>query len=155
MWLILSKGKIIFFCSCLLFFILDGWRWVFCFEKWCLNICSSDKDEPDAEEAGQSMLGLQSYWDSAYADELVNFREHGHSGEVWYDTIFQIEISSWGCFKFCVLCCKRQTSEMKTPLSPRNTCLDICLSFCFGIWKLLMSHEYVAFSWLSIHIIYL
>lgn len=45
-------------------------------------MCSSDKDEPDAE-AVTSMLGLQSYWDSAYADELANFREHGHAGEVW------------------------------------------------------------------------
>lgn len=47
-------------------------------------MCSSDKEEPDAE-AVQSMLGLQSYWDSAYADDLTNFREHGHAGEVWYD----------------------------------------------------------------------
>lgn len=47
---------------------------------------SSDKDEPDAE-AVTSMLGLQSYWDSAYADELANFHEHGHAGEVWYDLI--------------------------------------------------------------------
>ena len=45
-------------------------------------ICSSDKDEPDSE-AVTSMLGFQSYWDSAYADELTNFREHGHAGEVW------------------------------------------------------------------------
>jgi len=30
------------------------------------------------------MLGFQSYWDAAYADELANFREHGHTGEVWY-----------------------------------------------------------------------
>jgi hypothetical protein len=29
------------------------------------------------------MLGLQSYWDAAYADELANFHEHGHAGEVW------------------------------------------------------------------------
>lgn len=43
---------------------------------------SSDKEEPDAD-GGQSMLGLQSYWDAAYSDELTNFREHGHSGEVW------------------------------------------------------------------------
>lgn len=44
---------------------------------------SSDKDEQDGE-AVSSMLGFQSYWDSAYADELANFREHGHAGEVWY-----------------------------------------------------------------------
>lgn len=46
------------------------------------RICSSDKDEPDSE-AVTSMLGFQSYWDAAYADELTNFREHGHTGEVW------------------------------------------------------------------------
>ncbi|XP_010552063.1 PREDICTED: uncharacterized protein LOC104822507 [Tarenaya hassleriana] len=39
----------------------------------------SDKEEPDADGV-QSMLGLQSYWDAAYADELTNFREHGHAG---------------------------------------------------------------------------
>ncbi|CAH8352641.1 unnamed protein product [Eruca vesicaria subsp. sativa] len=43
---------------------------------------SSDKEEPD--DGGQSMLGLQSYWDAAYSDELSNFREHGHTGEVWF-----------------------------------------------------------------------
>lgn len=46
-------------------------------------MCSSDKEEADAEEAVQSMLGLQCYWDAAYADELANFHEHGHAGEVW------------------------------------------------------------------------
>ncbi|XP_047263259.1 EEF1A lysine methyltransferase 2 isoform X1 [Capsicum annuum] len=44
---------------------------------------SSDKDEQDGEGVS-SMLGFQSYWDAAYADELANFREHGHTGEVWY-----------------------------------------------------------------------
>lgn len=47
-----------------------------------LCVCSSDKDEPDAEGV-TSMLGFQSYWDAAYADELTNFRDHGHAGEVW------------------------------------------------------------------------
>lgn len=45
--------------------------------------------EPDAE-AVTSMLGLQSYWDSQYADELTNFREHGHVGEVWYVRISKV-----------------------------------------------------------------
>lgn len=44
---------------------------------------SSDKEELDAEGVA-SMLGLHSYWDAAYADELANFHEHGHAGEVWY-----------------------------------------------------------------------
>ncbi|PKI68426.1 hypothetical protein CRG98_011223 [Punica granatum] len=44
---------------------------------------SSDKEVPDADGVG-SLLGLQSYWDAAYADELANFHEHGHAGEVWF-----------------------------------------------------------------------
>ncbi|ESQ28699.1 hypothetical protein EUTSA_v10018777mg [Eutrema salsugineum] len=55
---------------------------------------SSDKEEPDAD-GGQSMLGLQSYWDAAYSDELTNFREHGHAGEVWFgDDVMEI-VTSW------------------------------------------------------------
>lgn len=27
-------------------------------------------------------LGLKSYWDVAYADDLAKFREHGHTGDV-------------------------------------------------------------------------
>ncbi|GMY24285.1 EEF1A lysine methyltransferase 2 [Fagus crenata] len=56
---------------------------------------SSDKEEVEAEEAEQSMLGLQSYWDAAYADELTNFREHGHSGEVWFGANVMEVVASW------------------------------------------------------------
>ncbi|XP_050103527.1 uncharacterized protein LOC126583242 [Malus sylvestris] len=55
---------------------------------------SSDKEEPDAEGV-TSMLGLQSYWDAAYADELANFREHGHTGEVWFGANVMEVVSSW------------------------------------------------------------
>ncbi|CAN1351533.1 EEF1A lysine methyltransferase 2 [Linum perenne] len=55
---------------------------------------SSDKEEPDAEVV-TSMLGLQSYWDSAYADELSNFREHGHAGEVWFGGDVMDVVASW------------------------------------------------------------
>ncbi|KAJ8619796.1 hypothetical protein MRB53_028325 [Persea americana] len=48
----------------------------------CLSGASSDKEEPDAE-VEPSMLGLQTYWDATYADELTNFHEHGHTGEIW------------------------------------------------------------------------
>ncbi|KAI8018479.1 hypothetical protein LOK49_LG04G00505 [Camellia lanceoleosa] len=48
----------------------------------CYFFCS-DKEEPDAETV-TSMLGFQSYWDAAYVDELANFLEHGHAGEVWF-----------------------------------------------------------------------
>ncbi|MFS7973480.1 putative Methyltransferase domain-containing protein [Helianthus anomalus] len=55
---------------------------------------SSDKEEPDAE-AIPSMLGFQSYWDTAYADELTNFREHGHAGEVWFGADVMEMVASW------------------------------------------------------------
>ncbi|MFS7973471.1 putative Methyltransferase domain-containing protein [Helianthus anomalus] len=54
----------------------------------------SDKEEPDAE-AIPSMLGFQSYWDTAYADELTNFREHGHAGEVWFGADVMEMVASW------------------------------------------------------------
>ncbi|ERN00083.1 protein-lysine N-methyltransferase Mettl10 [Amborella trichopoda] len=55
---------------------------------------SSDKEEPDAE-VETSMLGLHSYWDAAYADDLANFREHGHAGEVWFGVEVMEIISGW------------------------------------------------------------
>ncbi|OMO55585.1 N-lysine methyltransferase See1-like protein [Corchorus capsularis] len=55
---------------------------------------SSDKDEQDADGM-TSMLGLQSYWDAAYADELTNFREHGHSGEIWFGADVMDTVTSW------------------------------------------------------------
>ena len=67
-------------------------------------MCSSDKEEPDAEPVS-SMLGFQSYWDAAYADELANFREHGHTGEVWY--LF-IPFSTHFWLKLSTSCCKQQ-----------------------------------------------
>ncbi|PIA46730.1 hypothetical protein AQUCO_01500342v1 [Aquilegia coerulea] len=44
--------------------------------------CNYDKEAPDAD-VEHSVLGLQSYWDATYEDELANFHEHGHTGEVW------------------------------------------------------------------------
>ncbi|KAL3341333.1 hypothetical protein AABB24_025738 [Solanum stoloniferum] len=55
---------------------------------------SSDKEEQDAEGVS-SMLGFQSYWDSAYADELANYREHGHAGEVWFGADVMEIVASW------------------------------------------------------------
>ncbi|KAF6137542.1 hypothetical protein GIB67_031821 [Kingdonia uniflora] len=51
---------------------------------------SSDKEAPDAE-VEPSMLGLQSYWDSTYADELANFHEHGHTGEICVWTYLDLQ----------------------------------------------------------------
>ncbi|KAL9231303.1 hypothetical protein vseg_006545 [Gypsophila vaccaria] len=61
---------------------------------------SSDKDSYKGEEeedgdATASMLGLQSYWDSAYSEELENFRQHGHAGEVWFGPEVMDTVASW------------------------------------------------------------
>ncbi|KAJ0989139.1 hypothetical protein J5N97_007495 [Dioscorea zingiberensis] len=56
---------------------------------------SSDKDDPDANEVEPSILGLQSYWDSTYAEDLVNFREHGHTGEIWFGVEVMDVVASW------------------------------------------------------------
>nr|CAN80479.1 hypothetical protein VITISV_018751 [Vitis vinifera] len=38
--------------------------------------------------------GLRSHWDAAYADELTNFREHGHTGEVQLEVeVMEIVVS--------------------------------------------------------------
>ncbi|KAI8534515.1 hypothetical protein RHMOL_Rhmol10G0096000 [Rhododendron molle] len=55
---------------------------------------SSDKEEPDAE-AVTSMLGFQSYWNATYADELSNFRVHGHAGEIWFGAEVMETVASW------------------------------------------------------------
>lgn len=54
---------------------------------------SSDKEEPDAELS--SLLGLQSYWDAAYAEDLTNFREHGYAGEVWFGADVMGTVATW------------------------------------------------------------
>ncbi|KAF7130790.1 hypothetical protein RHSIM_Rhsim10G0077900 [Rhododendron simsii] len=55
---------------------------------------SSDKEEPDAEVV-TSMLGFQSYWNATYADELSNFRVHGHAGEIWFGAEVMETVASW------------------------------------------------------------
>ncbi|XP_042505586.1 EEF1A lysine methyltransferase 2-like [Macadamia integrifolia] len=55
---------------------------------------SSDKEEPDVE-VEPSLLGLQSYWDATYADELANFHEHGHAGEIWFGAEVMDVVASW------------------------------------------------------------
>lgn len=59
---------------------------------------SSDKDSEKDEEDGDgiaSMLGLQSYWDATYSDELENFRQHGHAGEIWFGPEVMETVVSW------------------------------------------------------------
>ncbi|WCJ25288.1 S-adenosyl-L-methionine-dependent methyltransferases superfamily protein [Euphorbia peplus] len=56
---------------------------------------NSDKEDQETDGDGTSMLGLQSYWDAAYADELTNFREHGHTGEIWFGSDVMDTVVSW------------------------------------------------------------
>ncbi len=53
------------------------------------SLSSSDKDEHDSEMEA-SVLGLQSHWDSTYADKLANFHEHGNDREIWSETFLWI-----------------------------------------------------------------
>ncbi|KAJ6794405.1 Uncharacterized protein M6B38_232405 [Iris pallida] len=56
---------------------------------------SSDKDEPDANGVESSMLGLQSYWDATYAEDLANYNEHGQEGEIWFGAEVMDTVASW------------------------------------------------------------
>ncbi|KAG0457960.1 hypothetical protein HPP92_023117 [Vanilla planifolia] len=64
------------------------------------SVASSDKDEPDVNEDEPSMLGLQSYWEASYAEDLANFHEHGHAGEVWVQVV-RVWPNSVGAQVFC------------------------------------------------------
>ncbi|CAM6046202.1 unnamed protein product [Sphagnum compactum] len=60
----------------------------------------SDKDEHDSEMEA-SVLGLQSHWDSTYADELANFHEHGDAGEIWFGEEVMETVAAWTA-RICV-----------------------------------------------------
>ncbi|KAM3350874.1 hypothetical protein ACQJBY_023119 [Aegilops geniculata] len=47
------------------------------------------------------MLGLQSYWDASYSEDLANFQEHGHAGEIWFGTDVMDTVAIW-TKKLCV-----------------------------------------------------
>ncbi|KAA8530619.1 hypothetical protein F0562_005447 [Nyssa sinensis] len=70
---------------------------------------SSDKEEPDADTVA-SMLGFQSYWDATYADEMTNFREHGHVGEVWFGADVMEMVVSW-TKSLCTNICQGQLAN--------------------------------------------
>lgn len=53
-----------------------------------------DEEEQDVE-LEQSMLGLQSHWDAAYAEELTNFYEHGDAGEIWFGGGVMETVAAW------------------------------------------------------------
>jgi len=41
------------------------------------------------------MLGLQSYWDASYSEDLANFQEHGHAGEIWFGADVMDTVAVW------------------------------------------------------------
>ncbi|XP_074284714.1 uncharacterized protein LOC141610417 [Silene latifolia] len=82
---------------------------------------SSDKDsykeEDEDGDAVASMLGLQSYWDSAYSEELENFRQHGHAGEIWFGPEVMDTVVSWTkslCIDVSRRCMINHASDDKT-----------------------------------------
>ncbi|KAG6512856.1 EEF1A lysine methyltransferase 2-like [Zingiber officinale] len=56
---------------------------------------SSDKEGPDSNEVEASLLGLQSYWDASYAEDLANFHEHGQAGEIWFGIEVMDTVATW------------------------------------------------------------
>ncbi|XP_024528377.1 EEF1A lysine methyltransferase 2 [Selaginella moellendorffii] len=71
---------------------------------------SSCKDE---EESLQSVLGLQSHWNSTYADELNNFYAHGDRGEIWFGESVTDTVARWTAR----LCAATSTG---TPFNPAD-----------------------------------
>ncbi|XP_062218038.1 uncharacterized protein LOC133918262 [Phragmites australis] len=55
----------------------------------------SDKDDQDPGDDEGSMLGLQSYWDASYSEDLANFQEHGHTGEIWFGEDVMDTVAVW------------------------------------------------------------
>ncbi|XP_010232153.1 EEF1A lysine methyltransferase 2 [Brachypodium distachyon] len=55
----------------------------------------SDKDDQESGDVEGSMLGLQSYWDASYSEDLANFQEHGHAGEIWFGTDVMDTVAAW------------------------------------------------------------
>ncbi|XP_042379537.1 EEF1A lysine methyltransferase 2-like [Zingiber officinale] len=56
---------------------------------------SSDKEGPDSNEVEASLLGLQSYWDASYAEDLANFLEHNKAGEIWFGIEVMETVATW------------------------------------------------------------
>ncbi|RCV26800.1 hypothetical protein SEVIR_5G278000v4 [Setaria viridis] len=55
----------------------------------------SDKDDQDPGDVEGSVLGLQSYWDASYSEDLANFQEHGHAGEIWFGADVMDTVAVW------------------------------------------------------------
>ncbi|XP_065848561.1 uncharacterized protein [Euphorbia lathyris] len=80
---------------------------------------NSDKEDQEPDGDGTSMLGLQSYWDAAYADELTNFREHGHAGEIWFGSDVMDTVVSW-TKSLCIKISQGQSSNHADDSMPES-----------------------------------
>ncbi|KAJ0169594.1 hypothetical protein K1T71_014779 [Dendrolimus kikuchii] len=49
------------------------------------------------QELDSSELGTQSYWQQAYAKEIINFEEHGDPGDVWFGEDNTYRVINWIC----------------------------------------------------------
>lgn len=89
---------------------------------------STDKeDEPDANEVEPSMLGQQSYWDAAYAEDLANFHEHGQAGEVWFGVDVMDNVVAW-TKNLCISLSREENSNDLNDRSHSNEDTSIDLS---------------------------
>ncbi|GAB4827933.1 hypothetical protein Ancab_034818 [Ancistrocladus abbreviatus] len=72
----------------------------------------SDKEEEEGDGLSW-MLGLQRHWDATYLDELANFREHGHAGEIWFGADVMETVASW-TKNLCVdISCRHMPSHVQ------------------------------------------
>ncbi|PIA33493.1 hypothetical protein AQUCO_04100137v1 [Aquilegia coerulea] len=83
---------------------------------------SSDKEAPDAD-VEPSVLGLQSYWDATYADELANFHEHGHTGEVWFGADVMDIVTTW-TKNLCINISQGRMENLDDEVSPESESVE-------------------------------
>lgn len=48
-------------------------------------------------ELDPSELGTHEYWQESYTKELINFDEHGDTGDVWFGEDSAIRVINWIC----------------------------------------------------------
>ncbi|XP_020275429.1 protein-lysine N-methyltransferase mettl10 [Asparagus officinalis] len=72
------------------------------------------------------MLGLQSYWDASYAEDLANYQEHGQAGEIWFGIDVMDTVASW-TRNLCLNLCQHQnvTAESNCKSESSDTIKDL------------------------------
>ncbi|OAD57966.1 Methyltransferase-like protein 10 [Eufriesea mexicana] len=51
--------------------------------------------DQNIDELGPSDLGTLDYWERIYSEELDNFKDHGHVGEIWFGRSNTLKIIRW------------------------------------------------------------